>query len=210
MLSQKGNILIISILIGVLITGGLFGAYYLGTLKSNSQIQNPIVTSTSQVTPSPISNTPTMKPSPSASPMIQLNLVFKYGVGSKNILDTNTNTFTKDLVIKDSVTTSLKLTLEEKSTILNKIKEINFSNYPNKFAIPPDSVSRMITKTAPFTTYYFKVDINGQSKEVTWDYQDPGNNKEANDLLSLINLITSIIESKPEYKSLPQAQGGYL
>lgn len=48
---QKGNILI-GVLIGLLIAGGLLGAYYLGTSKnSKPQPQNPIIASTPQPTP---------------------------------------------------------------------------------------------------------------------------------------------------------------
>lgn len=57
-MSQKGNALIIGILIGLLTAGGLFGAYYLGTSKNNTSsqmelINNPKVNSQPQINPSP-------------------------------------------------------------------------------------------------------------------------------------------------------------
>ncbi len=58
-MNQKGQGLIIGILVGLLVAGGLFGAYYLGIRNNKPQTQNPVVTSTTQQT---------VQPSPSSTP----------------------------------------------------------------------------------------------------------------------------------------------
>jgi hypothetical protein len=54
------------------------------------------------------------------------NLVFKYGVGAKNELNTFDQTFTKDMVMDPSVTVKMKLSDNELNSIYQKINNLNF------------------------------------------------------------------------------------
>lgn len=199
---QKGQALIL-ILVAILIIAALaVGAYYLGRLNNKPQSQNPVVTSQ---TPQPI-------PSPSVTPMVSnFNLIFRYGVGAKNELDTFKGIYTKDLITDAPISTQLILSPEELNKIYQKMKDINFFDYPEKFtiSIPPGSIIEM---TTPYPSYYFKVQYDLKMKEVLWERDDIVSplDKRTIKLRELINVIKEIIESKEEYKKLPLPKGGYL
>ncbi len=63
MLYQKGNALIIGILIGLLVAGGLFGAFYFGTQKNNSTQSSSQQSVTSTVQPTSQTTNQTSKTS---------------------------------------------------------------------------------------------------------------------------------------------------
>ena len=65
-----------------------------------------------------------------AADVSDFDLIFKYGVGAKNELNTYNGTYVKDMVTAPSVTTNLSLTIEEKRQILQRIAEIGFFTYP--------------------------------------------------------------------------------
>ena len=131
---------------------------------------------------------------------------FRYGVGAKNVFDTYTGTFTKDLIGDPPVTIKMALTEDELLRIEVKLEEVNFLNRSYWDLIPHGSVSGMRT---PFSTYYLKVSFKGVTREIRWndsnlmpdDFQGPA--------AEVSKLLWSIIELKPEYKSLPQPRGGY-
>lgn len=131
------------------------------------------------------------------------NFVLNYGVDAKNQLDTQKEMFTKDMVMDPSVTTTLKLTDEEMDEIYTLMKNINILNYPDNFN--PFSNSDQ----TPYSTYSFKIIVNGKEKNINWKDESGSNNKEAVDLRNLIKRIQEIIYSKDEYKKLPEAKGGY-
>lgn len=155
----------------------------------------------------------------------QFNFVFQYGYSStpKNVLDTYKETYTKDMVSDPSVTVKMVLSGEELDRILQKMKEIDFFDYPDEFfiKIAPGSPSGVVT---PNLKYYFKVEHEGIIKELWWDdeiiWQDEfikespeeiiiENKGEAEKLYELISLIREIIENKPEYRELPKPKSGY-
>jgi len=147
---------------------------------------------------------PLPPPSPSS-----FNLIFKYGVGAKNELNTLQGTYTKDMIFDPSITVNLSLSQEELDRIYNKMVEINFFGYPDEFSVsvsPEESVG-MLT---PYCSYYFKVEYDSKVKELSWEDNIINQDKKAEKLRELINLITDIVESKEEYKQLPPPRGGYI
>lgn len=56
------------------------------------------------------------------------NLVFRYGVGAKNELNTFKQTFTRDMVNKRSITIKMKLSDEELVGIHQKLNEVDLFN----------------------------------------------------------------------------------
>ena len=88
-------------------------------------------------------------------------------------------------------------------------KEIDFFDYPEKFSVslPPDEPIGIVT---PFASYYFKVEYNSEIKELWWDDEIVNEDEKAEKLRGLINLIRDIVESKQEYKELPEPRSGYL
>ncbi len=154
------------------------------------------------------------------------NFIFKHGIGPepKNELNTFKGKYTKDMVSDPSVTTKMVLTEEELDRILQKMKDIDFFNYPDEFSLKlaPDSPIGLVT---PYARYYFKVEYEGNVKELWWAdeivWRDKWlrdskeeiifeNKEEAERLYELISLIRGIIENKPEYKELPEPTGGYM
>jgi hypothetical protein len=137
------------------------------------------------------------------------NFVFKYGVSGGNTLDTFQGTYTRDMILDPAVTINLTLTTGEMNSIYQKMLEIDFFNYPDKFSV---HVSDNETKTevAPYSTYFFRVEYNGKTKELLWHEKYVNTDPPADKLKELINFIKSIIESKNRYKALPKPSGGYL
>jgi hypothetical protein len=137
------------------------------------------------------------------------NLIFKYGVTAKNELDTFKGKFTKDMITDPSITIELSLSEEEMESIYQKMMEIDFFNYPDRFKVnvPPGELTGMVT---PYSTYYFKVEYNSQVKELWWGDEITNPDQKAEKLRELIMLIRNIVESKEEYKQLPEPRSGYL
>ncbi len=137
------------------------------------------------------------------------NLVFKYGVGAMNELNTFKGAYTKDMVVDPSITVNLPLSKEELHRIYQKMIEIDFFNYPDKFSIsvPPEELVGMVT---PYQSYYFWVEYDSKIKELSWGDNITNEDEKAEKLRELIKLIIDIIESKEEYKKLPEPRGGYL
>ena len=137
------------------------------------------------------------------------NLEFKYGVMARNILDTFEGTYTKDMVTDPSITVELTITEEEKDLIYQKMVEVDFFSYPDEFSvdIPPGENIGIVT---PYSSYYFKVEYDSQIKELRWEDEITNPDEKADRLRELILLIRNIIESKEEYKTLPEPTSGYL
>ena len=165
------------------------------------------------VTPTPEETNPgTEKPVNHKPGESNFNLIFRYGIMAGNTLNTFEGTYTKDMVRDPSITVPLALTEEEMDRIYQKMVEIDFFNYPDNFSIsvPPGVPTGLRT---PYPSYYFRVEYNSTTKELWWDdeivckdFQD----EKADQLRELIELIRDIIESKEEYKELPEPRSAYL
>ena len=142
-------------------------------------------------------------------PQTGFNLIFKYGVGAKNELNTFEGTYTRDMVQDPSITVDLSLSQEELDMIYQKMIEIDFFDYPDKFSVPisPDG---MVTSVTPYSSYYFKVEYDSKVKDLRWEAEIINKNEQADKLRELIKLIRDIIESREEYKKLPQPTSGYM
>ena len=137
------------------------------------------------------------------------NFIFKYSVQAGNELNTFKGTYTRDMVRGFDVTTRLTLTKDEMDQIQAKMTEIDFFNYPDTFKVGP-TADGMITMVTPYESYYFKVQVGTEIKELSWADEIQNPDPQADKLRELINLITSIIRSKPAYKALPQPRAGYM
>ena len=139
----------------------------------------------------------------------EFNFIFKYGVTGGNVLDTFQGTFTKDMVMEEDITIDFTLTAEDMDGIYQKMLEIDFFSYPDIFevAVPEGELTHLVT---PYSSYYFKVQHVGGTKELTWEDEIANPDENADKLKELIHLIRDIIELKPEYLVLPEPTGGYL
>ena len=155
------------------------------------------VESPAEVTPTP----PPIKPS--------FNFIFRYGIMGKNILDTFQGTYSKDMIIDPNIVIKLSLSPEEMDRIFEKMVEIDFFDYPERFrvSVPPGETLGMQT---PHSSYYFKVEYDAGTKELWWNDDITNEDEKAAKLRELIRLIKDIIESREEYQKLPRPRGGYL
>jgi len=128
-----------------------------------------------------------------------LQFIFKYGVGAQNELNTFNGTFTKDMVTDPSITIPMKLTESELSSISQKIKELGLLEKDPTIISP--------VKRIPCSSYYLKVNEN--SKEITKEWNDCSNDVKG-EFTTFSEFIYSIINSKEEYKNLPQPKSGYM
>ncbi len=137
------------------------------------------------------------------------NLIFRYGVGARNELNTFKGTYTKDMIGDPSIKVPLSLTEEELDRIYRKMIEIDFFDYPEEFsvAVAPGGMVGIIT---PHSSYYFKVEDDSGIKELRWEAEIINEDAEADKLRELIKLIRDIIEAREEYQRLPEPTSGYM
>jgi len=127
-----------------------------------------------------------------------------YKYNFKDELNTFQNYYQKDLVIDGVIRTEFWLTKEEQNIILEKANEINF------FSLPDSIINRAPVEIYPNPLQYLRIRRGEREKIIVWNYmlpayQLPGYRK----LIELADLIRITVESKPEYKRLPQRNGGY-
>lgn len=137
-----------------------------------------------------------------------LNLIFKYGVGAKNELNTFKNTYTKDMVVDLPITINLTLSDQEIETIYTKMKAVNFFNFPQELPTPRDP-NALITIVTPCDDFYLKVISDSGNKEYFWDNCGEKLYQNFSELDELSNLIQDIIQSRTEFQELPEPRGGY-
>jgi hypothetical protein len=129
------------------------------------------------------------------------NLIFRYGVGAKNELNTFEQTYTRDMVMDPPVTIKLKLSDSELNSIFQRINDLKL------FDESAEPVEGNGFGGIPCSNYYLKVQIDSAQKELSWDNC---REKISDKLQEFTNYIIQIIESKEEYKKLPTPKGGYL
>jgi hypothetical protein len=133
----------------------------------------------------------------------EFQIVLKYGVNTRNVLNTSAGTFTKDLVLDGSITTNLKLTEREMDMIWRLIQE-------NEFYTLEEQYSPRASAIQPEYKYSLYVHAEGYPdrtiimSDIRYDYES---NEAA--FLNITKKIVSLIESKPAYKKLPNPRGGY-
>jgi hypothetical protein len=132
-----------------------------------------------------------------------LNIIFRYGVGAKNELDTFEGTFTKDLVMNGRATTRMVLSQEELKTIQTELTEIGFFSIPENF---PSNPSMTVD---PQIDYCIIVQEANQTREVNWCNNSLMETNIENNLMQMAAYLCDMIEQKPEYKALPPPNGGY-
>ncbi|HUT67147.1 MAG TPA: hypothetical protein VMW86_01175 [Dehalococcoidales bacterium] len=147
----------------------------------------------------------TVTPAPAES---GFNLILKYGITARNEIDTYLDKFTKDMIADPPITIDLCLTEEEMDRIYQKMVEIDFFNYPEAFRVEVPPGENTIIRT-PYSSYYFTVEYDSQIKKLRWADEIMNPDVKADKLRDLIELIRDIMESKEEYKELPEPTSAY-
>lgn len=126
-----------------------------------------------------------------------------FGFGSKNVLNTYNNTFTKDLVSAGTATAVLTLTEEELNTIYQMMLDIDI--FADKTLVP--EIDRC-GKT-PFHTDNWNITAAGKTISLSWSDKSCELTEDAKELENIRNEIIQMVEQKPEFKELPEAHGAY-
>lgn len=131
----------------------------------------------------------------------------------RNSLDTFESTFTKDLVVGSPITATaeLKLSADEMKKIYQELLAMDILSYPADFTPPYADVTTPGTGhvISPFINYHLHLVAAGIQKDVSWSDVNGSTTQEAVALRDWFRRLMDLIESKPEYKAMPQARGGY-
>lgn len=165
-------------------------------------------------------------PSPSISPRISgevnssempsdFSLIYAYGVGEKNILNTSNNTYTYDMICDPPIQMNLTPSDSELSRIWSSVQENDFFELKNLTdACPAGSPSFDSCQTIiPENAYTLTIGANGQNHTVKLRQNYELNQGQDTDLHKFKNITTtiqSILSQKEELKNLPSPRCGYL
>ena len=148
---------------------------------------------------------PELPPEPASPSAVALTeLVFAYGHGGKNILDTAKGTFTKDMIADPPLTVGLRLTEAELERIAKKMAEIGFLAYPEVFEPRGE---RLYYAVGMHATYLISAFFGTTRKTVRWNVEYTTADPDEARLGELTRLIIGFIEAKAEYGRLPEPRG---
>jgi hypothetical protein len=135
-----------------------------------------------------------------------------YGVQARNVLDTFTGTFTKDIINpnKPNPTVELRLTHEELATLYQGLVDISILDYPAVFRPEQEDESGVFPWIEPHDTYLLTIRAAGGEKHIFWEAGYQGGLPRATALRDWFTKLEQIIEAKPEYQAMPPIEGGYL
>lgn len=134
-----------------------------------------------------------------------VNILFKYDF--KNELDTFNNTYQKDLVLDGLIKIDFWLTTDEQNQIIEKANQLNF------FLLPDTILADAPVQITPNPGQFLRIKTETEDHSILWNIiLEEFQTEQYEDFLKveqLAEFIRLIIESKPEYKKLPPANGGY-
>ncbi|MCY9659453.1 hypothetical protein P5G65_23375 [Paenibacillus chondroitinus] len=130
------------------------------------------------------------------------NFSVRYGITSKNEINTFESTVTKDLVSNGIITTSIKLSENEMTKIYKQMREVNISQ-------DLKLVSKSNCRRTPYSEDQWKIQMNGKITSFIWSEENCVITHDAKKLEDLRKFVFNIVKNKTEYKKLPEAVGGY-
>ncbi len=145
---------------------------------------------------------------------VDFNIVLKYGVRPRNVIDTFEGTISKDMIVDDAIMIPYKFTDLQLEDFYNELQSISIEKYPNIF-VSPYKLSRIreFGGQEPYIVYDLTYMVNGEAYKVKWDDKYPGKSLEdkmGDDLRSALNNIIDIVEGLEEFRNLPESESGYL
>lgn len=138
----------------------------------------------------------------------RFKFIYQFGVEHKNEINTFDNTYTHDMVLDPPLTVPFHLKKRDIAQILAKMKEIGLFDYPSNFMVTVPDGQNFCQQT-PYSTYYYRVELNGKTTEVRWPDNICNKDPKADKLRDLNRFIEMIIKSKAAYRNLPKPRGGY-
>ena len=139
--------------------------------------------------------------------------VAEWGVARMNSLDTFEGTFTKDLVTGSprTATTKLVLTSDEKQALYQALRMLEPWSYPSRFEPPYADVTAPGTEqmVTPALKYHLHLSVARMEKDIWWTDDNLSTVAGAVALRAWFRQVMVLVESRPEYKAMPEARGGY-
>jgi hypothetical protein len=139
--------------------------------------------------------------------------IAEWGVARMNSLDTFEGTFTKDLVTGSppTATTKLLLTSEEKGELYQALRALEPWSYPSRFEPPYADVTAPDVDQAvtPAIKYHLYLAGARMEKDIWWTDDNWSTTASAAALRAWFRQVMALVESRPEYKAMPEARGGY-
>lgn len=114
------------------------------------------------------------------------------------------------MLLDGYITVEFWLTATDQERIKNKLEAVDFFNFPDTLIYQKNAGSIMMPIDPNPGWKFLRVADENRDNIVYWRPLLSVMNEPAPRLIELINLIIHIIESKPEYKALPQAKGGRI
>ncbi|HZX20658.1 MAG TPA: hypothetical protein VFF13_06640 [archaeon] len=135
---------------------------------------------------------------------------YSFGVFSDNLFDTETNSYTKDMVCEEDIQYTLELSEQEKQTILKKIIENNLLFGKSDFTENCGALGDCMN-VDPQSGNDLKLKIDGVEKNFTYrnNYYN-SNDPELKKYLEVTELIEQIIREKETQANIPQPTCGYM
>ncbi len=131
---------------------------------------------------------------------------------NKNIFDTFNGYIQKDLISAGTAKVKYTATEEVLDSIYQEIIKLNMCSIDKEMTSSKLTKTNSIVGISPCTYYEINFTINGKKYTIlgdgTSDYYK-NENEQANSFCSFIQFMKNLIHATEEYKSLPEAEGGY-
>lgn len=125
-----------------------------------------------------------------------------FGIQKNNEINTYEETVTKDLIAAGTATIDFTFSSEEMTDIYEKMKKVKITE--TKQFIPSSNCSM-----EPYSEDEWQITINGQTFSHTISEQYCALTADAKEMIELREYIFALVNSKEEFKLLPEAEGGY-
>lgn len=148
-----------------------------------------------------------MPPAPPTS-RGQAEILFHWGVGGRNRLDTVNETLVKDMIGDPPLVVRFSLNDREKSRIVALADSLGFFDLPVN-VVPPDTMGYRTIQT-PCSEYMLRISVGVRIHTSSWTTCDQTPCDECDRAESLGRLLSQFIENRPAFKQLPVPRGGYM
>ena len=171
----------------------------------------PTVPSSTETLQTPQLTTPA-PPTPAPTMPADFDFILTYGYGGTNVLDTYSDTFTKDLIRIGTATIDFALPDETKREIYASLLENGVYEMP-ELLINETRNGKYEMVSSPSYKMLFTYTANGVTRSVNWPQ---GRDKPHQDMPDQNNSFTRFVigvakymEKTEEYAAMPQAEGAY-
>ena len=139
----------------------------------------------------------------------EFSIYFSYGVGEKNIIDTDNNTYTKDMVCDPQKEYSLDLTREEKKEIYAAIIENDM--YSDSYDFTENCNIKGCQQITPLSSATIRIRFGEAITETHWkaNYINP-DNPDVKKFLDMRDRIIKVIRNKEKEMGIEQPKCVYV